>query len=94
MNARKELLDLLRAFARYQTHAGYVWAAIMDDGDLMCERCVRANYRAVFRATRDWLRDGWTFAGLMCEDEAETTDECCHCHKLLWERTDEESATG
>ena len=45
-------LDALRAFARYQTHGGYVWGAVCSDGALLCETCVRENYRQIFRETR------------------------------------------
>jgi|HubBroStandDraft_1064217.scaffolds.fasta_scaffold1431714_2 hypothetical protein len=29
-------VNALRALVRYQTHGGYVWAAVMSDGALMC----------------------------------------------------------
>lgn len=81
-------LEKLRAFARYKTHAGYSWAAIMADGELVCESCVRENYRAVFTSTK---RPGaartdeqWQCIGLTNSGEAETDEHCAHCHKLLW----------
>jgi hypothetical protein len=79
-------LRALRAFARYQTHGGYVWAAVMDDGGLMCERCVLGNYREVFRATRDSARTGWAVQGLTNSGEADDVEYCAHCGKQLWER--------
>ena len=45
-------LEQLKAFVRYQTHAGYAWAAVLGDGELICERCAKANYRQMLEATR------------------------------------------
>ena len=84
-----EALQKLRALARYQTHGGYVWAAVMDDGELMCVPCIRAEYRQVFRATREGMPgSGWSVAGLTHsgEAEAETNEYCVHCATLLWEQ--------
>ena len=82
-------LEQLRAFARYKTHAGYKWAAVMADGELMCEPCVRSEYRQVFRATRgdaganaDFQVIGLTHSS---EQENETAECCAHCGKVIFE---------
>lgn len=87
MRQDNETFRQLRAFARYQTHGGYVWAAVMDDGELLCERCVLENYRQVFRDTRDGYRTGWNFAGLTNSGEADAGEFaiCAHCARTLWE---------
>lgn len=83
-------LELLRAFARYKTHAGYTWGAVMADGAIMCERCVRENYRAVYSETKkgdsartniDWQCIGLTNSG---ETEDDETIMCVHCGRILW----------
>ena len=84
-DSKTEALRCLRALARYETHGGYAWAAVMSDGDTMCPKCVRANYRQIFRATRDRLRDGWAVQGLANSGEAEETEFCCNCGKPVWE---------
>jgi hypothetical protein len=57
----------------------------MSDGETMCTRCVRANYRQIFRATRDSAREGWAVEGLAHSGESEQTEYCCHCNGKLWE---------
>lgn len=81
------VLEQLRNFVRYKTHGGYRWAAVMRDGALMCEHCVKDNYRQVYTATRD--ADGsnsdWQVIGLTDSGESEETEFCAQCNKLLWE---------
>lgn len=81
-------LEQLRAFARYKTHGGYTWAAVAADGELLCEKCVRENYRRVYAATRDSDADDrdWQVIGLTHSGEVELTDaaSCAHCNKVLW----------
>ena len=80
-----QALELLRAFARYKTHAGYSWAAVMADGELMCERCVRENYRQCYRETRDESQSDWACIGLTNSGETEEPASCVHCNRTLWE---------
>lgn len=85
--SRAPLLEALRTLARYQTHPGYVWAMVADDGELVCTPCVRANYRKIFRDTRDNTHSGWCCMGIIGSDSHESeTDECCaHCGKVMFE---------
>jgi hypothetical protein len=79
-------LKVLRDLALYRYHGGYVWAAIMDDGELMCVACVRANYRQIFKSTRENIGDGWTLIDAMNSgDSEETVVTCAHCNKVIWE---------
>jgi hypothetical protein len=41
--SKTNALRSLRALARYETHGGYVWGALMSDGELLCVPCVRAR---------------------------------------------------
>lgn len=85
-------LNVLRALARYQTHGGYVWAAVMKDGELLCVPCVRENYRQIFRATRaPARRDGWAVAGFANSGDSESTEHCAHCNRAIWEHDNEGS---
>jgi len=81
-------LDQLRALARYKTHGGYTWAAVMADGELVCVPCVRENYRAVFRSTKHPQRtrsdEQWECIGLANSGESEQDECCAHCHKIIW----------
>lgn len=89
------VLQSLRAFARYRTHACYRWAAVMGDGALLCEPCTIANYRQVFRNTRDGMtgrpdnRD-WQCIGLTNSGEHEgPAESCAHCDRVLFESTED-----
>jgi hypothetical protein len=78
-------LKSLRALARYQYHGGYTWAAVTDDGALLCTPCVRENYRLVYRATKTRDASGWECIGVTGSDSAEETEHCSHCERVLWE---------
>jgi hypothetical protein len=88
----KSGLEAVRTLARGRVHGGYRWALVMYDGELLCETCLRANYRQVFRATRaasphDY---GWRAMGLMHSGEHEGFEErCAHCEKVIFESTEE-----
>lgn len=80
-------LEQLRALARYQTHGGYRWAAIMADGELVCEKCAsdRSNYRLMFNATKHKMGDDWEVVGLTNSGESDQTEYCAHCNDVIWE---------
>jgi len=85
-----DALQALRALARYQTHAGYRWAAVMRDGELVCERCAadRSTYRLMYRATK--TRDGsdWECVGITNSGESDDGATCAHCNRVIWEPVD------
>lgn len=78
-------LRALRALARYETHGGYVWAAVMTDGECVCVPCVRANYRQIFAATKARDSSGWSVAAAMHSGESDTAEFCANCNKVIWE---------
>ena len=79
-------LEALRNLARGRVHGGYRWAMVADDGELVCETCVRANYRQIFRDTRDNARSGWACAGIIHSGEHEGAAEyCAHCSREIFE---------
>lgn len=84
-DSKTPALRALRALARYQTHGGYSWAAVTNDGELICVTCVRDNYRQVFVATRDKERSGWAVEGLASSGESEETEHCSNCNRVIWE---------
>ena len=76
----------LHALCRYETHGGYTWAAVMTDGELMCCKCVRENYRQIFRATRDNARDDWGIHAIDYDGANEPgIEHCCNCHAVIWD---------
>ncbi len=85
-DSKTEALRALRTLARYETHGGYTWAAVMSDGGLLCVPCVRANYRQIFRATSD-PRDhsGWRVEGMIHSGDSEQSETCADCGRVIWE---------
>lgn len=85
-------VDVLRTLCRYQTHSGYVWAAVMADGDMLCVPCLRANYRTVFRATvaAEVTRpdEEWRVIGHHNNGNSDQTEVCAHCHRVIWEKAE------
>jgi hypothetical protein len=83
-------LELLRAFVRYKTHAGYTWGLVLADGGMLCETCAKENYRQVFTETKNGgkFNQGWQAIGLTNSGEAEETEYCSHCNKTLWDKAD------
>lgn len=78
-------LEALRALCRYETHGGYVWAGVMSDGELMCVPCLRAEYRQVFRATRDQDDSGFALQAYTDSGSDDADNPiCCHCNKEIW----------
>jgi len=83
-DSKTDQLRALRALARYETHGGYTWAAVMDDGELLCTPCVRKNYRQIFRATSDRRYcSGWRVEGLTNSGEWGQHAECALCGRVL-----------
>lgn len=79
-------LESLRALCRYETHGGYTWAGVLSGGELLCVPCLRAEYRQVFRATRDQDKSGWALVGYANSGESESTEYCVNCNKPVWEK--------
>jgi len=82
-----EPLEQLRNLARYKTHGGYRWAAVMRDGALICEKCTAdpENYRLIYRATKTADGSDWECIGITNSGEAEATETCAHCGEIIWE---------
>lgn len=53
----------------------------MGDGELLCPKCAKENFRLIAQATKDNLRDGWQAAGADILWEGE--EYCAHCDKEL-----------
>jgi len=67
---------------------GYEKVAIMNDGALLCWKCVRDNYRQILTSTRDNDRDGWELAGVDIIQEywqagSDEIEYCTHCNRVI-----------
>ena len=96
-----DALEQLRALRRGKVHGGYRWAAVMADGECLCESCVKTEYRLVFKNTwlrrrrareagplfRYWPDTQWECIGVMHSGEHEGPDpeNCAHCYKVIFE---------
>lgn len=58
----------------------YLLAAVTDDGDTLCERCVRDASNPVYPASwRDGAGDGWGVVGWTTSGETDGLEYCAHC---------------
>lgn len=75
------LLRQVRGFARqpYAWPGGYPLVLVMRDGEVVCSKCARENYRLISAETRAgaWCGD-WRAAGVEVHWEGEA-HTCGHC---------------
>jgi hypothetical protein len=81
MKQSTNTLQSVRAFARqpYAFPGGYPIILIMVDGETICAKCARDNYRLISDATRNNSRDGWQAAGTDIHWEGEPLN-CANCN--------------
>jgi hypothetical protein len=60
---------------------GYPIYAVMSDGEMLCPKCAKGNYKSIVFSTKHGLHDGWQAVGVdvLWEDEA----YCAHCGDKL-----------
>ena len=79
-------IDAVRYFARnpYAWPGGYANALIMNDGGILCHKCVLENYREILiDSTGKSGNTGWdAMAITYLEEELEDT-QCSHCSSKL-----------
>lgn len=80
MSAAQTLRDV-RAFIRspYAWPGGYPLLLVMSDGETVCAKCARAEYRQISRETRDGSRNGWAAHAVVAHWEGEP-ETCAHCN--------------
>ena len=67
--------------AKFWGHAGYDWYAVTDDGELLCVKCVRQNYREIVADTKGKVNTGWRVVGFTNSGDMEENETCAHCGK-------------
>lgn len=72
-----QLRETIRA-GEYAWPGAYPVALLMDDGDVICIKCGRDNYRSLSESLRMNLRDGWRTEGCFINWEDENLS-CAHC---------------
>ena len=84
MNTHRQSIEAVRTAARnpYAWPGGYPIVLLMYDGEVLCNKCLKGNYRMILKRTRDQDNDDWTAAGLMVLEGTEEDYgpmECAHC---------------
>ena len=62
---------------------GYPKYIFLEDGELICNKCARAEWRNMLWSTKHDLRDGWGIAGASIVWESEHGEYCSHCGTQL-----------
>jgi hypothetical protein len=62
----RAMINAVKQFIRepYAWPGGYPKILVMADGECLCPKCARANFRAIVAATKAGLRDGWKADGV------------------------------
>jgi len=60
---------------------GYPVYTVMSDGEMLCCKCAKNNFKAIVAATKAGLRDGWKAEGAQILWEGE--EYCAHCGSIL-----------
>lgn len=84
MTARATL-KALRAAIRsgfYAWPGGYQMLAVMSDGESLCCKCARENYRRISWSTRNHEQDGWGCEGVQIHWEGHP-EYCVHCNAAI-----------
>ncbi len=82
-------LPILRQVKQAARHAfawpgGYPLAVILEDGEAICPKCARAEYRQIAWSTIVGDHGGWAALGAqICEGEQH--EACCHCGTTIAE---------
>ena len=76
-----ETMQAVRAFIRqpYAWPGGYPLVLVMRDGETVCAKCARENYRLISSATRTNDRSGWEAAGVQPHYEG-SPEYCANCN--------------
>lgn len=77
--------DIPRYIARnpYAWPGGYDIIGVCGDGEMLCAKCIRDNYKLVMAATRYDAAQGWDIAWYMTADWVEESTLCCNCYREL-----------
>jgi hypothetical protein len=60
-------------------HGGYQKILIMNDGECICVKCAKSEYRIISDSTRKYYKDGWQVAGVDIHWEGDSIF-CAHCN--------------
>lgn len=87
--ARNEIVQKVKEYIRNPVAwpGGYPVVLYMADGECLCSKCAKENYRLISQSTRDNARDGWQAYAVDLHMEGEPL-VCAHCS------TEIESAYG
>ena len=76
-------MDAVKFAARnpYAWPGGYEVGLITTDGALLCNACVRAEYRQILEHTRDGLSSGWGASACTIIYPDMEAEYCSHCSR-------------
>ena len=77
----KELRQALRN-GPYAWPGGYPLMVVMSDGETLCFKCARKEYRQISHAIRHHDRSGWRADGIDVNWE-DADAMCCHCNEPI-----------
>lgn len=85
MRMRMSRKEMTQAIAReqYAWPGGYMLLGVTDDGELLCSRCIRENYREIRWSQRHKASDGWNVLGWTHTGQEDGPIVCAHCCEIV-----------
>lgn len=77
----KQLREQVRA-GPYAWPGGYPRYAVTSDSEVLCFKCVKAEYKRILHAVKHQLRDGWRVDGFGINWE-DVSLYCAHCSEQI-----------
>ena len=84
MNTTRQRINILKDIIRepFAWPGGYEKIAFMNDGGLVCYKCLKEEYQNVLHSTKFEYQDGWEVVGVVLSNELENCS-CDHCNRSL-----------
>lgn len=82
-----DLKETIRAADR--AFGGTDLVLLMNDGEMICGKCARQEFRQIAEAVRDKDNNGWRAVGACMDNELEAC-ECAHCGDIIVEGPEDE----
>lgn len=74
-------IELLKRVVRqpYAWPGGYALIGLMSDGESVCAKCLRSEFKTILQATKERDRGGWQLVDVFVHWEGDSL-YCAHCN--------------
>ena len=81
----KHIIRDIKEYIRhpYAWPGGYPKTLILSDGECLCPKCAKENFRQVLEATKARDHSGWRADCVNVIYETDSPIECCNCNQNI-----------